>query len=98
MNLDEFAPETDLEEEAKSNRPISEASQRPQIKASDDSSETTAQTKAATSKFRQATSSEAPYIYTTTFNQKQDLLFCAGAGKNEMRIFDFNSGSIVAMV
>jgi len=52
MNLDEFAPETDLEEEAKSNRPISEASQRLKLKASDDSSETTAQTKAATSKFR----------------------------------------------
>lgn len=57
MNLDEFAPETDLEEEAKYNRPISEASQRLQLKASDDNSETTAQTKAAASKFRQATSS-----------------------------------------
>jgi hypothetical protein len=56
MNLDEFAAETDLEE-AKSNRPISEASQRLQLKASDDTSETTAQTKVAASKFRQATSS-----------------------------------------
>lgn len=55
MNLDEFAPETDLEEEAKSNRPISEASQRLQLKAS--GSETTAQTKPAGSKYRQVTSS-----------------------------------------
>ena len=32
------------------------------------------------------------------FNQKQDLLFAGGAGKNEMRVFDWESGSIVAMV
>lgn len=32
------------------------------------------------------------------FNRKQDLLFAGGAGKNEMRIFDWESGSIVAMV
>ena len=39
-----------------------------------------------------------PYIYSTIFNKKQDLLFASGAGRNEMRIFDWDSGSIVAMV
>lgn len=31
-------------------------------------------------------------------NKRQDLLFAGGAGKNEMRIFDFESGNIVAMI
>lgn len=42
--------------------------------------------------------SAAPYLYTTSFNKKQDLLFCGGAGKNEMRVFDWESGSIVANI
>ena len=40
----------------------------------------------------------APYLYTACFNQTQDLLFCGGAGKNEMRVFDWETGSIVGMV
>ena len=40
----------------------------------------------------------APYIYTTKFNKEQDLLFAGGAGKNEMRVFDFASGSLDANI
>ena len=31
----------------------------------------------------------APQLYTTCFNKTEDLLFCGGAGKNEMRVFDW---------
>lgn len=40
----------------------------------------------------------APYIYTTKFNKEQDLLFAGGAGKNEFRVFDFATGSLVANI
>jgi len=32
------------------------------------------------------------------FNKRQDLLYAGGAGKNEMRVFDWETGNIVAMV
>ena len=31
-------------------------------------------------------------------NQREDLIFAGGAGKNEMRVFDFDTGNIVAMI
>lgn len=31
-------------------------------------------------------------------NKSQDLLMAGGAGKNEMRVFDFESGNIVGMM
>merc|ERR1711953_1373542 len=31
-------------------------------------------------------------------NKREDLLFAGGAGKNEMRVFDYESGNIVAMI
>ena len=40
----------------------------------------------------------APYLYTTKFNRDQDLLFCGGAGKNEMRVFDWRTGGLVANI
>jgi len=40
----------------------------------------------------------APQLYTTFFNKNEDLLFAGGAGKNEMRVFDWNTGSIVALI
>ena len=42
--------------------------------------------------------SMAPFLYTTMINKKEDLIFAGGAGKNEMRIFDFDSGNIVALI
>ena len=40
----------------------------------------------------------APFIYTTMINRSEDLIFAGGAGKNEMRIFDFETGNIVALI
>lgn len=31
-------------------------------------------------------------------NTKQDLVFAGGAGRNEMRVFDWETGNIVGMV
>ena len=39
-----------------------------------------------------------PQLYTTFFNKSEDLLFAGGAGKNEMRVFDWNTGNIVALI
>ena len=32
---------------------------------------------------------EAPFLYTTAFSKKQDLVLAGGAGKNELRVFDY---------
>jgi len=31
-------------------------------------------------------------------SKREDLIFAGGAGKNEMRVFDFETGNIVALV
>ena len=40
----------------------------------------------------------APFLYTTMINKREDLIFAGGAGKNEMRLFDFETGNIVALI
>jgi len=40
----------------------------------------------------------APMLYAARFNRKQDLIIAGGAGQNEVRIFDFESGGMVAMI
>lgn len=37
-------------------------------------------------------------LYAATFNKKQDLILAGGAGGNEVRIFDFNTGNIVGKI
>jgi WD40 repeat protein len=32
------------------------------------------------------------------FSRKQDLIFAGGAGKNEFRIFDYETGNIVCII
>ena len=32
------------------------------------------------------------------FSRKQDLIFAGGAGMNEMRVFDYETGNIVCIV
>lgn len=49
-------------------------------------------------KVAKADNGVAPYLYSACFNARQDLLFCAGAGKNECRVFDWETGNIVGMV
>lgn len=40
----------------------------------------------------------ASFLYTTMFSKDQSLLFAGGSGMNEMRIFDWESGNIVARI
>lgn len=42
--------------------------------------------------------SAAPFLYATMFSRKQDLIFAGGAGKNEFRIFDYETGNIVCII
>ena len=42
--------------------------------------------------------SSAPFLYASMFSRKQDLIFAGGAGKNEFRIFDYNSGNLVCII
>ena len=37
-------------------------------------------------------------LYAACFNKKQDLVLAGGAGANEVRVFDFESGSIVGKI
>ena len=39
-----------------------------------------------------------PFIYTAHFSKKEDLVVAGGAGKNEMRVFDWKTGNIVCLV
>ena len=32
------------------------------------------------------------------FSRKQDLIYAGGAGKNELRVFDYESGNIVCII
>lgn len=40
----------------------------------------------------------APFLYVAQFNHKQDSIMAAGAGANEMRIFDYESGNVLCVV
>jgi len=37
-------------------------------------------------------------LYSACFNKKQDLILAGGAGGNEVRIFDYESGNIVGKI
>ena len=73
---------------------ITEAEERKGPVGDGDTSETTATTRVR----RPDAPTIAPFIYTTMLNKREDLLFAGGAGKNEMRVFDYESGNIVAMI
>ena len=92
---------TDIEE-TKSDRPQTSAfgtmPTGPMRRTATGASGTTAETKSTTRKALEPSSSVAPYLYTFAFNKRQDLLYAGGAGKNEMRVFDWETGNIVAMV
>ena len=46
-------------------------------------------------KFRPRT---APMLYATMFNKKQDLILAGGAGVNQARVFDYDTGNIVCII
>ena len=73
---------------------MTEVEERKGVAADGDTSETTATTRVR----RPDNPTIAPFIYTTMLNKREDLLFAGGAGKNEMRVFDYESGNIVAMI
>ena len=89
---DENQVNNDGEEEVKGNR---RGSTNTATVSGNDSS-TTAATKEITS--RTTKSKLAPYLYTTMFNSQNNLLLAGGAGRNEFRIFDWDTGDVVAMI
>lgn len=43
-------------------------------------------------------SSPAPFIYSAQFSNKGDIIMAAGAGTNEVRLFDFATGNILCQI
>ena len=39
-----------------------------------------------------------PMLYIAMFNKKQDLIFAGGAGRNQVRVFDYESGNLVCVI
>lgn len=39
-----------------------------------------------------------PMLYSAMFNRKQDLILAGGAGRNQVRVFDYESGAIVCVI
>jgi WD40 repeat protein len=37
-------------------------------------------------------------LYAAMFNQKQDLILAGGAGRNQVRIFDYETGNLVCVI
>ena len=86
-NLSEAAPVTDSEAQE------TEAEER-----KGEAEQTSEASTAITRVRRKDKPTIAPFIYTTMVNKREDLIFAGGSGKNEMRIFDFETGNIVAMI
>jgi WD40 repeat protein len=42
--------------------------------------------------------SPAPFIYSTCFSNKYDVIMAAGAGANEVRLFDYKTGNILCCI
>lgn len=41
---------------------------------------------------------EAPFLYSAIFSTYQDMVIAGGAGRNEVRVFDYESGEIVCII
>ena len=39
-----------------------------------------------------------PMLYAAMFSRKQDVILAGGAGANQVRIFDYETGNIVCMI
>ena len=88
-------PETDLEGQASD----TDANEDPAVEERKAIETDSHASTAATRPMRKADQPTiAPFLYTTMLNKQEDLLFAGGSGKNEMRIFDWDSGRIVAMI
>ena len=40
----------------------------------------------------------APFLYSCMFNNKQDMIMAAGAGGNQVRLFDYETGNVLCIV
>lgn len=43
-------------------------------------------------------SSQAPFIYSAMFSNKYDIVMAAGAGANQVRLFDYTTGNILCVI
>ena len=43
-------------------------------------------------------SSPAPFIYSAQFSNKYDIVMAAGAGANQVRLFDYTTGNILCVI
>ena len=43
-------------------------------------------------------SHKAPFIYAAQFNNRFDSIFAAGAGSNEVRQFDYDTGEVLSVI
>lgn len=42
--------------------------------------------------------SPAPFIYSAQFNNKNDIIMAGGAGANQVRLFDYESGNLLTAI
>ena len=40
----------------------------------------------------------APFIYAAQFNKKQDVVLAGGAGTNQVRCFDYETGHVLSVI
>merc|ERR1712146_341820 len=40
----------------------------------------------------------APFLYSCMLNNKQDMIMAAGAGGNQVRLFDYETGNVLCIV
>jgi WD40 repeat protein len=43
-------------------------------------------------------SSPAPFIYSAQFSKKNDTIMAAGAGANQVRLYDYNTGNVLCII
>ena len=40
----------------------------------------------------------APFIYSASFNNETNVIMAAGAGANQVRLFDYDTGNVVCVI
>jgi len=43
-------------------------------------------------------SSPAPFLYHASFNHKHDMIMAAGAGANQVRLYDYATGNVLCVI
>lgn len=50
------------------------------------------------SRMQQFRPKTAPLLYACMFNKRQDMILSGGAGKNQVRVFDYESGNLICII